>query len=230
MDPAMFKDKYIALVLSCKRPYYENRRQKNQQTFDILKSSGFIVVYLFSDNSLSTIEFSTIETGKEYTMTVPLPEIYEFIGYKMNLAYDYFYNTDCKGVLKIDDNTNIIFPEVIEHDFMEIINQYDYIGLEKVSIKESKTPYICVKNRTELRMFENLYHKIKSDFFYYAGPFYYVSKKALKQISTKGIEFIYEDVGIGYALSTNKQLKNFLWNFKNIGVSWDNMTEQNQMK
>jgi len=144
----------------------------------------------------------------------------------MNLAYDYFNKTECKGLLKIDDNTKIIFPEVIEHDFMELIPQYDYIGLEKVVISKDKKPYVYLQPRTKIPFLENIYNKIDSDFEYFGGPFYYISKKAINQIVIIGLKFLCEDMAVGYAISKDKNLKKNLWPFKNIGVSWTNATEK----
>jgi len=230
MSLDLFNNKYVCVVLSCKRPYYENRRKANTETFNILKSCGFIIVYAYSDNSLSSIDIETLEEGKEYAMTVPGPEIYEFISYKMNLIYNYFSKTSCKGILKIDDNTKILFSDIIEHDFMDLITQYDYVGLEQVVISKDSTPYYKLNSRTKMPLFTNIYHKIDIDIKYFAGPFYYVSKKAVKTIAEEGLKMTYEDMAVGHVISKNKHLKKFMWNFKNIAVSWDNATEQQKSK
>ena len=228
MSLDLFNNKYVCVVLSCKRPYYENRRKANIDTFNILKSCGFVVVYAYSDNALTSIEIEPIEEGKEYVMTVPAPEIYELLSHKMNIVYNYFSKTSCKGILKIDDNTKILFSDIIEHDFMDLITQYDYVGLEQVIISKDSDPYYKLKNRTQMPIFTNIYHKIDIDVKYFAGPFYYVSKKAINTISEEGLQMAYEDMAVGHAVSKNKHIKRFMWNFKNIAVSWDNATEQDQ--
>jgi hypothetical protein len=187
-------------------------------------------VYAYSDNSLSSIDIETLEEGKEYAITVPGPEIYEFISYKMNLIYNYFSKTSCKGIVKIDDNTKILFSDIIEHDFMDLITHYDYVGLEQVVISKDSTPYYPLNNRTKMPLLTNIYHKIDIDIKYFAGPFYYVSKKAINTIAEEGLQMTYEDMAVGHVISKNKHLKKFMWNFKNIAVSWDNATEQKKSK
>jgi hypothetical protein len=226
MSDEIFNDRYVCLVLACNREFYNTRRQKNSDTFNILKKSNFVIVYLFADNSIDAIKITEVAPGM-YNMIVPAPEMYELISYKMNLAYNYFSNKKVKGILKIDDNTIISYPDIIEHDFTDLINnsKYDYIGLEKVIVKKEGNNYIKMKNRTPMPILGNIYHKLDIDISYFGGPFYYLSPKAIKQISTTGLIFGYEDFSVGYSVSKNPALKIFTWNFKNKGISWDNEKE-----
>jgi hypothetical protein len=119
-----------------------------------------------------------------------------------------------------------MFPEIIEHDFMELTTQYDYIGVKKIAVYKDKTPYIRLQNRTVMPLLENIYHKIDCNFYYFEGPFYYVSKKAINQISKNGLQFLYEDVAVGHAINKDAKLKKYIWPFKDRGVSWDYQTEK----
>jgi len=226
MSTDLFNNRYVCLVLACNREFYNSRRQKNTETFKILKASNFIIVYLFASNSIDAVQITELAKD-EYNMVVPAPEMYELISYKMNVAYNYFSNTNVKGILKIDDNTIISFPDIIEHDFTELINnnKYDYIGLEKVIVKKEGNNYIKMKNRTPMPILGNIYHKLDIDMSYFGGPFYYLSPKAIKQVSTTGLIFGYEDFSVGYSVSKNPALKIFTWNFKNKGITWDNEKE-----
>jgi hypothetical protein len=226
MSADLFNNRYVCLVLACNREFYNSRRQKNSDTFKILKDSKFVIVYLFADNSIDTVKITEVAHDM-YNMTVPAPEMYELISYKMNVAYNYFSNTNVKGILKIDDNTIISFPDIIEHDFTDLINnsKYDYIGLEKVIVKKDTNNYIKMKNRTPMPILGNIYHKLDIDISYFGGPFYYLSPRAIKQISTTGLIFGYEDFSVGYSVSKNPALKIYTWKFKNKGITWDNEKE-----
>lgn len=220
-----FAGRHICLVLACNRDFYEKRRQQNQPTFDLLKGTGFVIVYLYADNSISDMKFTQVGRD-EYKMYVPAPEIYELHAYKLNVAYDFFSKQNIAGMLKIDDNTVISFPDIIEHDFMDLTTKYDYIGLEQVKVSKTQTPYIRMVNRTKSPLLENIYHKLDIDVNYFGGPFYYLSPKALTQVAVTGLRFGYEDLAVGYAVGKSPQpLKSYLWNFKNRGVSWDNKKE-----
>lgn len=224
MNPDLVNNRHVCLVLSCQRPFYDSRRKANQTTFDILKECGFIVFYIVADNSITSIQFNQLATD-EYIMTVPCPEMYELISYKMNLVYNYFNNTSCKGVLKIDDNTIISFSDIIKYDFMELTEKHDYIGLDIVHRSPKNSEYIYLKNRTQIPLFENIYHKLDIDMSYFGGPFYYISKKALSQVVKVGLVFSYEDLSVGYAICKNSALKRYTWLFKDRGISWDNLKE-----
>jgi hypothetical protein len=224
MDNAAFANRIICLVLACNRPFYNKRKEQNAATFAILKRCGFVIVYLYASNALSEIKLEQLEKDT-YNMTVPAPEMYEMISYKMSIAYNFFNKIHVKGILKIDDNTVISYPDIIEHDFLDLTQKYDYIGLEQVKISKDKTPYIHMVNRTKVPLLENVYHKVDIDVTYFGGPFYYLSPKALNQVTTVGLKFGYEDVSVGYAVTKNKALKQYMWNFKNKGVSWDNEKE-----
>lgn len=219
-----FAGKRICLVLACNREFYEKRRQENQATFDILKKTAFVIVYLYADNSISDIKFAQVSRD-EYKMYIPAPEIYELLPYKVNVAYDFFSRQNIAGILKIDDNTVIGFPDIIEHDFIDLTTKYDYIGLEQVKISKDKTPYIRMVNRTKESLLENIYHKVDIDVTYFAGPFYYLSPRAVAQVAAVGLRFGYEDMAVGYAVAKDPKIKSYLWNFKNRGVSWDNKKE-----
>ena len=215
-----FAGRHICLVLACNRESYEKRRQENQATFDILKGATFVIVHLYADNSIADIKFSQVSRD-EYKMYIPAPEIYELISYKLNVAYDFFSRQNVAGILKINDNTVISFPEIIEHDFMDLTTKYDYIGLEQIDVSKDKTPYIKMVNRTKESLLENIYHKVDIDVTYFTGPFYYLSPSALTQVAATGLRFGYEDLSIGYAVCISPQsLKSYLWNFKDRGVSW----------
>jgi hypothetical protein len=181
-------------------------------------------VYLYASNSIDSIKITNI-ANDEYNMIIPAPEMFELISYKMNIAYDYFSKINIKGILKIDDNTNILYPEIIEHDLLDIIDKYDYIGLEEVKIDTNKSGYLKLFSRTTVPLLGNIYHKLDIDISYFAGPFYYLSPAAIKQVALNGLVFGYEDVSVGYVMCKNPLLKRFLWNFKDKGVSWINNME-----
>jgi hypothetical protein len=71
-------------------------------------------------------------------------------------------------------------------------------------------------------LLENIYHKVDIDVTYFAGPFYYLSPRALEQVACTGLRFGYEDLAVGYAVGVSPHpLKSYLWNFKDRGVSWN---------
>jgi len=229
MNADIFNGRYVCLVLSCNREFYNKRRLQNAQTFAYLKSFNFVIVYLFADNSIDSVKIQKMDTDT-YNMVVPAPEMYELLSYKMNVAYNYFSKVNVKGILKIDDNTCISFPDIIEHDFMDLVGKYDYIGLEKVIKKKSNDTYIQFLNRTDVPLLRNIYNKLDMDITYFGGPFYYLSPKALTQVVNVGLLFGYEDLSVGYAVCKNPALKHFMWNFKNKGISWDNNSEVDAYK
>jgi hypothetical protein len=206
-----FDSKVISLILTCKRPYYEKRLSENVESFNILKRVGTVLVYLYANPSLDETKLELNEEGS-YIMTVPCEETYDYLSKKLSLAYKYFNNTKCIGVLKVDDDTQIKTETIMKEELHYLANKYDYFGVSEKEILK-RDGLLKYNSRAKIAdpLFQNIYHKINYNIYYYEGPFYYLSKKTIGIICKKGIELLFEDVGIGYILTAESDLKKYLW-------------------
>jgi hypothetical protein len=217
-----FDSKVVSLILTCKRPYYESRLAGNSESFHILKRVGTVLVYLYADSSLNETKLDSNEDGS-YTMNVPCQDTYDYLSKKLSLAYKYFNNTKCIGVLKVDDDTHIKTESIMKEELLSIANKYDYFGVSEKEILK-RDGLLKYNSRAKIAdpMFQNIFHKINYNIHYYEGPFYYLSKKAIGIICKNGIELLFEDVGIGYILTGVPDLKKYLWkNMFEKHVYWD---------
>jgi hypothetical protein len=217
-----FDSKVVSLILTCKRPYYENRLAGNSESFHILKRVGTVLVYLYADSSLNETKLDSNKDGS-YTMNVPCQDTYDYLSKKLSLAYKYFSNTKCIGVLKVDDDTHIKTESIMKEELIILANKYDYFGVSEKEILK-RDGLLKYNSRAKIAdpMFQNIFHKINYNIHYYEGPFYYLSKKAIGIICKSGIELLFEDVGIGYILTGVHDLKRYLWkNMFEKHVYWD---------
>lgn len=215
-----FDNKLVILVLTCKRPYYEQRLQKNIETFETLSNLG-VLVYCYANPSLKELTF--LKKGIAYELEVPCPENYNNLSKKISLAYEYFSKTNCAGLLKIDDDTHIISPSIFQTELMDLVSKYDYFGVseKKILKRDGFLKYNTGANFLD-RVYENIYHKIDYNIHYFEGSFYFVSNKALKLINKVGLSLLYEDVAVGYILTGSPEITTFLWkNMFGPHIIWD---------
>lgn len=225
----MFKDKNIALVLSCKREYYKKRLLDNKETLNMLHELEFLVVLLYADPSINEPKLEIY--NDIISLTVPCPDIYELLSVKMEMAFKYFQEKEVNGILKIDDNTTILNKESFSK-IIPYLNSYDYFGIQSPtfspSIKSENNYYLnhFDKEKYTYNCFKNIFLRLQHlNMKFMAGPFYWVSLKAIDAIVQNGLEYLYEDVSVGYAIS-KKPLKSYCEpSFFKTVISWDNSTE-----
>lgn len=177
-----YDNKKICLVLTCNKPYYNERRLKSKKTYDILKNNGFTVVFLYSDPFYKTAEFE--RKNEEYCLTIPIEEKYENVPIKMLEAFKFFCRYNTKGILKIDDDTSIEDPTILQNNFTEA----DYAGASVGSMPSGT----CTVNKNIVT--------IEKQILYFGGPFYWLSAKALHHIIKVGFKYPWEDASIGHAI------------------------------
>jgi hypothetical protein len=224
IDKDIFKDRNILLILACEREFYKNRLDNNMETFDFFKKHNFVIVYLYAKKDINTA-LLYINSVDDYSLYVPCEDTYEFLTFKMQYAFDYFSDKSCNGILKIDDNTQILDKKVFINDILPLIKTNDYFGIVTVSFQN--TSFIYDKRFTE-KTLKRLRYISTEKIIYYGGPFYWVSSKAIEEISKKVLEFIYEDVSVGYIMNNNIELvkpENSLEFFFKKVVGWDSITE-----
>jgi hypothetical protein len=223
-----FNNKLVILVLTCKRPYYEQRLQKNSETFETLANLG-VIVYCYANPALK--ELTLQKNNTSYGLEVPCLENYNNLSNKISLAYQYFSKTNCKGVLKIDDDAKIISPSIFQKELMDLVSKYDYFGVSERTIlkRDGFLKYNTGANFID-HVYENIYHKIDYNIHYFEGPFYFVSKKALLAINKVGISILYEDVAVGYILTGYPDIKTFLWkNMFGSHIIWNDKDHEPQV-
>ena len=206
-----FNAKVVVLILTCKRPFYEGRLNENKSTFDIMKRIGATLVYLYADPTLSetTVVNRDLDT---FNMTVPCIESYDYLTRKISLAYTYFAKTNCIGVLKIDDDTQIKTETIFAEEFLQLANKYDYFGVSEKTILK-RDGYLKYYSRAFIDepLFRNIHHKIDYNITYFEGPFYYLSQKAIQIVIKTGVTLLFEDVGVGYVLTASQDIQTYLW-------------------
>ena len=217
----------ICLVLACNRPFYNDRRIKNKDMWELVSKSGFRVLFLFADPTLTEPQFGTDTiSGTEYsTLTVPCPEVYEYLTQKIQLAYSVLAGT-CSGILKMDDNTRINDPTCLV-ELQKIIQTYDYFGSNINHKKQGEIEKIQYKCKF-LPLFNKLIAMFDKSFSYFGGPFYWVSDNVLQEIAKnkRALEYPWEDLSVGYFISKFPHLKTLFlpWNLEKR-ITWDNLTE-----
>ena len=216
----------ICLVLTCKRPFYTDRRNKNKDMWELVTRAGFTVMFLFADPTLTKPQFDSDSESDYSTLTVPCTETYEYLTQKMQLAYSVLAGT-CSGILKMDDNTRINDPSCLA-ELHQIIQTYDYFGVEQANINQSS---IKLKQSNYCR-FPASFNKLEAVFdkslSYFTGTFYWVSNNVLQEIAKnqRAFEYPWEDVALSYFISKfpHSKILYLPWKPQNR-VTWDKNTE-----
>lgn len=220
--------KHICLVLTCNRPFYNSRRNSNIHIWKLLENHGFMVIFLFADPLIKSPTFGIdVDTGFK-TLTVPCYERYDSLTLKIQHAFSAL--SDFDGILKIDDNTQILNTQCLPF-LVKTIKQYDYVGVninnkgkgEQLSLRDE-----CDIYNKLLPQFRNLSVTFDKSFYYFGGPMYWVSKKVLQLLSLndRGLEYPWEDLSVGYFISHYNSLTSLLLPWKENGfVDWDDSTE-----
>ena len=202
----------ICLILSCKREYYAKRREASKERNKMLKSLGFTVIFLFGDENILHSELRS-EDG-DINLYVPIEDTYMNITYKMLEAYKYLSRHNVRGILKLDDDVIINEYRIFGTNFME----YDYAGL---GIGRIYSGPLMMKYTGE-------YYNIENDIIYFAGPFYWLSNKAILQVVNVGYKYPWEDVNTGHAISLDNSITTCKTDFFDRGyVYWNADTEHN---
>ena len=218
----MTSEQPVCLVLTCNRPYYKKRRSDNHATFKILADAGFRIFFLLADSNIEKTVYSVDEDLSYDTITVPCPDSYDYLTKKIYLAFAEL--KDKVGILKIDDDIQINDLSCLT-ELKKIITVTDYFGIADV-FKE-KGSHNNVKDGMKFSpMFNHLTAFIPKDFTYYGGPFYWVSRNSLQKIAIEGLEFPWEDLAVGYAVSKYPRLKTLYLPWKSEHrITWYNETE-----
>ena len=185
----------VCIVLTCDKELYNKRRKENAAVYSKLYSAGFDIVFLFAKDPIDKPEIHIIQDSETsyYTMTVPCEDVYENLTLKMSYAYTFFNDYNIDGVLKIDDDVAYIDDEVLD----TVYYSADYLGANSDTLKYhhcSGRGLFPPEVKVEYEMF-------------FTGPFYWLSKKALSHIVTKGMNCMFgpaEDVAVGVRLYDTK--------------------------
>ena len=206
---SQFQDKKVCLVLSCDRPYYKARRESNYETYRWFQENGFSVVFLFAGVEGNEPKLSDNSDGT-YVLRVPSLEVYELLSHKMELAYKFFSKSGCDGILKIDDDIKIVKPDILQYFINTELNKYDYLGISIGHYISDGNTVLAVK-KYSLNLFKTL-RSDKANIVYAGGPFYWVSFKTIQHIVQDGLEYICEDVSVGYVVGNHPELTNGICN------------------
>jgi hypothetical protein len=212
------KEKPVALILSCKKPYYEARLQANLPTLQGLHDRGFEVVFLYGDPNLSHPTWTQDSATQFHTLTVPIQESYLFLSSKMELAFLILKDLGCKGVLKLDDNTAIHDWSCIEDFQTNILPVADYFGVDIGIWPKGVFPL----NYSDFKLYSLRLHWVLSrETVYFQGPFYWLSNRMLSYIAEKHLTLPLEDLNVGYLVNEYPGAVKVLrpW-FREKKISW----------
>lgn len=210
---------YVCLVLTCDREYYRTRRENNINTFELIQQCGFKVIFLVADPRLTEPKYENYHSFVK--MTLPMVDRYDFLTPKMKMAYGILFEKQCAGVLKIDDDISIGEPDKLSA-LLSLMKEHDYSGLKLITMNPG------IHELRSTRFIEPHYRtmqvRINKAINYFGGPFYYVSKNALAEISRRTFNFIFEDVAVAELLSNVASIRTSRIN--NIAmIKWDSATE-----
>lgn len=210
-------EKKICVLLTCKKPQYVERVNQREYIYTMIQRNGFIFFYLYSDPDQSedyVVEYNS--TTRRYSLTVKTDEHWNALGLKMDKCYSFFNQYNIKGILKIDDDVDIDV-EYEELIFSPKFFEFDYAGAIETRIE-------CLKMKREDSEDDTIVileipNKMIS---YFGGPFYWVSKSAIKQVVMRGPVTPCEDVNVGYAMTLWDECKkkNTHWRMNEV-VKWD---------
>ena len=158
-------------------------------------------------------------------LDVPIIDTYSRHTLKMEAGYRYFADTDCKGVLKIDDDIKIQNGDCLDILLQEVIPTIDFFGIYKCIMPPGTRGFDL--KRLKEREYVGKSWELNRYVTYFAGPFYWVSAVAIRQISAVGLEFPFEDVSVGAAIGAASPpllLDCKLWYDLNW-ITWNNDTE-----
>jgi hypothetical protein len=213
-----FIDKYVCLVLTCNKSPYKEKLISNQHIYQQIKHAGFEVCFLYADPTLTEARI-ILNEDETYNLTIPTEEEYTNLAVKMHLAYCFFNSQSIRGILKIDDDVYYIDDECLDSDYYRC----DYLGIHMIKLE--------VLNRNEYRQYRKEKFKdtninyteddISVNNYFFQGPFYWISKKALNYISdSKWDPQIFggsEDAFVGLTLANISNIKSTykLWKILN---------------
>jgi hypothetical protein len=185
----------VCIVLTCDKEVYNKRRNANAAVHSKLYNAGFDIVFLFAKDPVDKPEIHIVQDSETsyYTMTVRCEDTYENLTIKMSYAYTFFNDYNIDGILKIDDDVAYIDDEVLDPFYYSA----DYLGAKSSVLSDN---YHLGK---ELFPAED---DLEYEAFFY-GPFYWLSKKALSHVVTKGMNYMFgyaEDAAVGTALYGTK--------------------------
>ena len=192
----------IALVLTCNRSFYISRLIKYKHSWDYLEKAGYRVIFLYADNSIAEPVLKNISESR-HSLTVPVPETYEYLTHKMFLAFKFISATfpASKGVLKVDDNDDIRDINCLfEHN--ELVKTYEYIGVASGTTKIN-TILTTGKDARFSSIYKNFNTTINKEFSNFAGPFYWLSNRLVQYLaSNESFTYLpWEDMAVGFTLS-----------------------------
>jgi hypothetical protein len=197
------RDKRICLVLSCKRPYYMNRRNRYAEQYEQIRDKGFVVIFLYGEVGRREL---LLEEG-ELALYVPVQDLYKNLTTKMILAYEYLLEKGVAGILKMDDDVQMRDASILDGE----LTQADYSGAQEFRVNGGHTYPL----KTTSEMFY-----VDTRFQYFTGPFYWLSRKGLEQVIKVGVKYPWEDINIGYCISLDSSLNVCNTHAKGKQVVW----------
>ena len=201
MNP--LQDKLVCLVMTCNKAFYNERREAHQDTFEFFKSAGFSLVYLYGNS----LEIKLEEKGENvYNLYVPITECYELLSPKMEYAFNFLMKSGCKGVLKVDDDLSVLDKQLGHQIIQQVINQCDYMGIS-VGLFGKENPMPVNLTNYTINFFKTMQTVPKEEFYYFGGPFYWLSRAAMEEVCKMGLIYFYEDASVGYAIYKSSNLK-----------------------
>lgn len=181
----------LLLIYSCQARIKKAETVYSRVVGNILHSNAYIV---YGDNKESTPK---IINGKY--IVLPVGDSYESLTDKSVELFKFVNSTfpGIKGCFKIDDD---IFVNVnhLNGIIKNNLEGVEYLG-KKVSMKEYYSIHHYGKCLSKL--FDVPQKTMNTE--YCAGPIYYLGKKALLTFEKEVIPNFYEDIAIGYHLTTN---------------------------
>ena len=188
--------------MSCNREYYIKRREAHKATFEFFKAAGFSVVYLYGNSQETRLEEIA---ENEYILHVPITDCYELLSPKMEYAFNFLKDSHCKGILKLDDDISIVDTAAAKLVVENIFPKCDYMGIS-VGHFGARNPIPVEINKFNIKFFKTMQTVIKENFYYFGGPFYWISRAALQEVCKMGMMYFYEDASVGYAIFKSEGL------------------------
>ena len=190
--------KFAALILTCQKLQYVQRRTQQLETIKNLKELGADIFYLYGD---TTSESSYI---KDESLYVPVAEDYEYIPLRIFKGFEYLRSQEYQGILKMDDDIQITNKEAFARALVGILHN-PYAAVKSVGGREilNKQDIIVVNTYPWKKCKESILNSTYAMYpsvEYASGPIYWIGIDLLKRLQESDYsKCIFEDVCSGIA-------------------------------
>jgi hypothetical protein len=188
------------LVSTALREPFESRFSHTKDTWEFFDSRGMRVIRMVGNSPFE----ETTYVGN--TLATPVQESWENMGLKLWHALQWINaRGDCQGVLKLDDDVEILQRDEAEVAFRALF-RHEYASFQAASAKEGDVSTYAQTRVDDSSVWKNEPFKFQDTYSYASGSCMFLGPKAVKVLSSQQslstlAQGPFEDANIGLVLS-----------------------------